>query len=137
MLRNEIDCVRRLNRAVTRETGALDESFLGRGRSLGAARVLCCIGAAGCDVAKIRSELGLDSGLMSRLLRALEAGGLIAVTPDAGDGRRRIARPTATVWPRSPNTSACRTTAPRRFSGGTDRAPAPRCSRPWSASPAC
>lgn len=94
MLRQEVDCVRRLNRAVTRETGALDGSFLGRGRPLGAARVLCRIGAAGCDVATIRAELGLDSGLTSRLLRGLEADGLIEVEADAGDGRRRVARPT-------------------------------------------
>jgi GNAT superfamily N-acetyltransferase len=39
--------------------------------------------------------LSLDSGLTSRLLRGLEAEGLIEVEPDAGDGRRRIARPTA------------------------------------------
>ncbi|MES2551264.1 MAG: PadR family transcriptional regulator, partial [Pseudomonadota bacterium] len=32
--------LRRFNRAVTREVGALDTSFLGRGRTLGAARVL-------------------------------------------------------------------------------------------------
>lgn len=94
MLRKEIDCVRRLNRAVTRETGALDESFLGRGRPLGAARVLCRIGAAGCDVMTIRAELGLDSGLASRLLRSLEGEGLIEVEPSAEDGRRRVARPT-------------------------------------------
>ena len=36
--------VRRFNRAVTSEVGALDTSFLGRGRPLGAARVLNAIG---------------------------------------------------------------------------------------------
>ncbi len=93
--RKALDAIRRLNRAVTRETGALDDSFLGRGRPLGAARVLCRIGTGGCDVATIRAELGLDSGLTSRLLRSLQAEGLIEVEPDAGDGRRRVARPTA------------------------------------------
>lgn len=91
----DIARVRRFNRAVTTEIGALDESFLGRGRPLGEARVLCRIGDEGCDVAAIRSDLGLDSGLTSRLLRSLEAQGLITVTRASNDARRRIARPTA------------------------------------------
>lgn len=95
MERAAIESVRRLNRAVTREAGALDESYLGRGRPLGAARVLCRIGPGGADVAALRADLALDSGLASRILRALEAEGLIVVVPDADDGRRRIARPTA------------------------------------------
>jgi ribosomal protein S18 acetylase RimI-like enzyme len=87
--------IRRFNRAVTREAGALDASFLGRGRPLGAARLLCAIGRDGRDIAAVRAELALDSGLTSRLLRGLEAEGLIALAPDPADRRRRIARPTA------------------------------------------
>lgn len=83
--------VRRFNRAVTRETGAMEESFLGRGRPLGAARVLWAIAQDGRDVADLRAELALDSGLMSRLLRGLEAEGLVTVTSDAVDRRRRRA----------------------------------------------
>lgn len=83
--------VRRFNRAVTRETGAMEESFLGRGRPLGAARVLWAISEDGRDVADLRAELALDSGLMSRLLRGLEAEGLVTVTSDAVDRRRRRA----------------------------------------------
>lgn len=83
--------IRRFNRAVTRETGAMEESFLGRGRPLGAARVLWAIGEAGRDVAEIRAELSLDSGLMSRLLRGLEAEGLAMVETDPADRRRRRA----------------------------------------------
>lgn len=86
--------IRRFNRAVTRETGALDASFLGRGRPLGAARTLCAIGREGRDIAAVRAELALDSGLMSRLLRTLEAEGLITLAPDPADRRRRIARTT-------------------------------------------
>jgi DNA-binding MarR family transcriptional regulator/GNAT superfamily N-acetyltransferase len=88
------DCVRRFRRfarAVTMEVGALDTSFLGRGRPLGAARVLNAIGMGRRDVAEIRDYLGLDSGLMSRLLRSLEAEGLIRATPDSDDVRRRVA----------------------------------------------
>lgn len=88
--------VRRFNRAVTREAGALDSSFLGRGRPLGAARVLNAIGQGRSDVADIRDYLDLNSGLMSRLLRALEDEGLIETVPHQDDARRRIAKLTKT-----------------------------------------
>jgi len=88
--------IRRFNRAVTRETGAMEDSFLGRGRPLGAARVLWAIAEGGRDVADIRAELSLDSGLMSRLLRGLEAEGLAVVETDPSDRRRRRAVLTAT-----------------------------------------
>lgn len=84
--------VRRFNRAVTVEVGALDTSFLGRGRPLGAARVLNAIGRGIGDVGDLRDELGLDSGLASRLLRGLEQEGLVETVPHAADGRRRVAR---------------------------------------------
>src|SRR5437868_7233335 len=84
--------VRRFNRAVTSAVGALDTSFLGRGRPLGAARVLNAIGHGRADVGDIREYLGLDSGLMSRLLRSLEDEGLIETTAHDDDARRRIAR---------------------------------------------
>ena len=83
--------LRRFNRAVTREVGALDDSYLGRGRPLGAARVLQLISAQGTDVAAIRAKLALDSGLLSRLLRALEAEHLIRLVTDPADRRRRTA----------------------------------------------
>lgn len=73
----------------------MDTSFLGRGRPLGAARVLNAIGHGRADVADIRAYLGLDSGLMSRLLRGLEDEGLIETVPSADDARRRVARLTA------------------------------------------
>ncbi len=84
--------LRRFNRAVTREVGALDTSFLGRGRPLGMARVLQLVQPEGTDLARIRDRLELDSGLMSRFLRALEREGLIATATDPADRRRRIAR---------------------------------------------
>ena len=87
--------LRRFNRAVTREVGALDTSFLGRGRPLGMARVLQLVRPEGTDVALIRDRLDLDSGLMSRFLRSLEREGLIETATDPTDRRRRIARLTA------------------------------------------
>ncbi|WP_257168891.1 bifunctional helix-turn-helix transcriptional regulator/GNAT family N-acetyltransferase [Bradyrhizobium sp. SRS-191] len=87
--------VRRFNRAVTSEVGALDTSFLGRGRTLGVARVLNAIGHGRSDVADLRDYLALDSGLMSRFLRSLEEEGLVTTKPHPDDARRRIARLTA------------------------------------------
>src|ERR1700761_3006363 len=84
------------NRAVTKEAGALDGSFLGRGRPLGSARVLNAIGQGRSDVADIRDYLDLDSGLMSRLLRGLEDEGLVETVPHQDDARRRIAKLTRT-----------------------------------------
>lgn len=89
---SDIARLRRFNRAVTREVGALDHSYLGRGRPLGAARVLQLVTEAGTDVARIRDRLALDSGLMSRLLRSLEEEGLVITATDPVDRRRRIAR---------------------------------------------
>ncbi|AMY71700.1 bifunctional helix-turn-helix transcriptional regulator/GNAT family N-acetyltransferase [Frigidibacter mobilis] len=81
--------IRRFQRAVTTEIGLLDASFLGRGRPLGPARVLNAIGGGRTELSEIRAYLGLDSGLMSRLLRSLEAENLIEVEPGPADSRRR------------------------------------------------
>ena len=93
---DDVARLRRFNRAVTREVGALDGSFLGRGRPLGVARVLHLATPDGTDVAEVRQRLGLDSGLLSRILRGLEAEGLIALETAAADRRRRIVRLTET-----------------------------------------
>ncbi len=91
-----IEQVRSFNRAVTLSTGALDDSYLGRGRPLGQARLLFEVGRdGGGDIASLRQRLGLDSGYASRLLRSLEAAGLIAIEKDARDKRRRLVRLTA------------------------------------------
>jgi DNA-binding MarR family transcriptional regulator/ribosomal protein S18 acetylase RimI-like enzyme len=84
--------VRSFNRAVTQRAGALDDAFLSRARPLGQARVLWEIGPDGSDVRALRSRLDLDSGYLSRLLRSLEASGLVTVEPSQADGRVRIAR---------------------------------------------
>jgi len=90
--------VRRFNRTVTQRAGALDDGFLARGRPLGQARVLWEIGPDGCDVRLLRARLDLDSGYLSRLLRALEDGGLITVEPSDADKRVRTARLTSPSW---------------------------------------
>ena len=83
--------VRRFNRTITQRVGALDDHFLALDRPLGQARVLWEIGD-GCDVRSLRSRLDLDSGYVSRLLRSLEADGLITVGPSETDRRVRTAR---------------------------------------------
>lgn len=88
-MQDSIAKLRRFHRAVTRQAGLLDDSFLGRGRPLGAARVLNAIGAGKTDLAALRAYLGLDSGLMSRLLRSLEQEALIQTLTDPNDSRRR------------------------------------------------
>lgn len=90
-----VDQVRRFNRVVTQRVGALNDRFLGLGRPLGEARVLWEIGTEGCEVRSLRSRLGLDSGHASRLLRALEADGLVELKPSASDRRIRVARLTS------------------------------------------
>src|SRR5688572_18673422 len=92
---DEVAIVRRFNRTVTQRIGVLNDAFLARGRPLGQARVLWEIGADGLDVRALRSRLDLDSGYLSRLLRSLEADGLVAVESHGTDGRVRTARLTA------------------------------------------
>ena len=84
--------VRRFNRTVTQRIGVLNENFLASDRSLGQNRLLWEIGFDGCDVRSLRARLDLDSGYVSRLLRALEVGRFVVVEPSPADGRIRIAR---------------------------------------------
>lgn len=87
--------VRAFNRTVAERIGALDDRFLGRGRPMGESRILWEIGSAGAEVRELRARLGLDSGYVSRVLRALERSGLVTVSASALDGRVRHARLTA------------------------------------------
>jgi DNA-binding MarR family transcriptional regulator/GNAT superfamily N-acetyltransferase len=90
-----VDTLRRFNRAWSQRVGALEDSFLGTGRSLGASRLLFEMGTEGAGVLDLRRRLGLDSGYLSRLLRGLEDEGLVEVRPDPADQRRRVVVPTA------------------------------------------
>ena len=87
--------VRRFNRRYTQRVGALETHYLARDRPLGEARVLWEISDDGRDVKELRQQLDLDSGYLSRLLRSLEAAGLVTVGPSPADGRVRTARLTA------------------------------------------
>lgn len=89
-MHDAIKRVRRFNRAVTAAVGALDDSFLGRGRPLGSARVINAIGQGRTDVAALREYLGVETSLMSRLLRGLEDEGLVETVVSTQDARRRV-----------------------------------------------
>lgn len=88
----QVAVVRRFNRVVTERVGALNDDYLARQRPLGSSRVLWEIGDSGHEVGALRSRLGLDSGYLSRLLRALESEGLATVAPSDADRRARVAR---------------------------------------------
>ncbi|WP_328580597.1 bifunctional helix-turn-helix transcriptional regulator/GNAT family N-acetyltransferase [Streptomyces sp. NBC_00370] len=85
----QIDQVRQFNRTVTERVGVLHDHYLGRDRPIGEARLLWEIGEEGQDVRQLRERLALDSGYVSRLLRSLEADGLVTVEPQARDARVR------------------------------------------------
>ena len=95
--------LRRFNRTWTQRIGALDESFLGTGRPLGASRLLFEVGPGGATVRHLRERLDLDSGYLTRLLRGLTDDGLVVVAPDPADRRRRLVTLTGkgrTAWGR-------------------------------------
>jgi DNA-binding MarR family transcriptional regulator len=84
-----VEQVRSFNRSMTERVGALNDHFLGRNHPLSEARLLWEIGADGASIRELRRRLGLDSGYISRLLRALEGQGLIEVKASPQDGRVR------------------------------------------------
>ncbi|WNM35864.1 helix-turn-helix domain-containing GNAT family N-acetyltransferase [Streptomyces sp. Li-HN-5-11] len=92
MDRTQIEQVRRFNRTVTERVGVLNDHYLGRDRPIGEARLLWEIGEEGQDVRRLRERLGLDSGYVSRLLRSLEADGLVIVEQQHRDRRVRTVR---------------------------------------------
>ena len=89
MRKHLVEQVRRFNRAVTLHVGALENSYLQRGRPLSEARLLHEVGRDGIDVRTLRERLKFDSGYVSRLLRSLEAQGLVQTAAHASDGRVR------------------------------------------------
>ena len=84
-----IDQVRRFNRFYTRTIGVLSESHLGGPHSLAELRVLYEIAhGERSTAAEIASELGLDAGYLSRILRRLERDGLVARRRSEEDARQ-------------------------------------------------
>ena len=90
-----IAAIRRFSRTVTQQFGALDSSYLGRKRPLAASRLLFEVGYQGAEIRDLRYRLALDSGYMARLLRTLEAEGLVAIDQSQKDARVRLVALTA------------------------------------------
>jgi DNA-binding MarR family transcriptional regulator/GNAT superfamily N-acetyltransferase len=96
MQTEQIERIRSFNRLVSQRIGALQDSYLSRGRPLGEARLIFETGPGeGRDVRILRRRLGLDAGYLSRLLRSLESQHLVEVVKAEADGRVRQARLTA------------------------------------------
>jgi DNA-binding MarR family transcriptional regulator/GNAT superfamily N-acetyltransferase len=88
-----LEAIRQFNRTVTRRLGILNQKYLGRDRPLVESRLLFEIGAHGAPIRALRERLGLDSGYLSRLLRALEHKGLATSSRQAGaDARAKFVR---------------------------------------------
>jgi DNA-binding MarR family transcriptional regulator len=85
----DVEQVRSFNRTVTERIGALQDTYLGRGRALGANRVLWEIGD-GTDLRALRARLSLDSGYLSRLVGTLQGEGLLEIVPGADKRVRAV-----------------------------------------------
>ena len=107
MDRQILDTVRRFNRIVTLRTGALDGSYLGRGRPLGLARLIFEIGPDGEDLLALRKRLNLDSGYISRQISKLAREGLVSIRQDENDRRRRRITLTPRGWQSPPPMTPC------------------------------
>ena len=124
-----IATIRSFNRTAVERIGALDGDFLGRKRPVGEARLLWEIGRDGADVRDLRARLGLDSGYLSRLLRALEDDGLVTVAA----GRRRRPRPAGDAdGARAARVGASSTGARTRFAASLLEPLGERQRRSWS-----
>jgi DNA-binding MarR family transcriptional regulator len=90
-----IDRIRSFNRFYTNIIGLLDQHFLDSSFSLTEGRVLFEIcNTEECSAKKIRENIVIDEGYLSRILDNFAKRGLIKKTPSANDGRLRVIVPT-------------------------------------------
>ena len=90
-----IDRIRSFNRFYTNMIGLLDQHFLDSPFSLTEGRVLYEIcNTEECSAKKIRENISIDEGYLSRILDRFAKRGLIKKTPSSTDGRLRIILPT-------------------------------------------
>jgi DNA-binding MarR family transcriptional regulator/ribosomal protein S18 acetylase RimI-like enzyme len=148
-IEGRIAAIREFSRFYTRRVGALRPGLLGSDLPLAEARLVYELAQAGpsCAAADLARGLGLDQGHLSRLLRRLEARGLVARDADPADARRarialtRAGRAAFARLDRAARDEAAEWLAPlaeaeqrrllaalaetRRLLGGTDAAAAP------------
>jgi DNA-binding MarR family transcriptional regulator/GNAT superfamily N-acetyltransferase len=85
-----VAAVRRFSRFYTRRIGVLQEGLLASPFSLAEGRVLYELAQRPAIAARdLARELGMDSGYLSRILRAFAARGLVLRTTSADDARER------------------------------------------------
>ena len=90
-----IDRIRSFNRFYTNIIGLLEQHFLDSAFSLTEGRVLYEIcNTEECSAKKIRENIVIDEGYLSRILASLVKRGLIKKTSSKTDGRLRIILPT-------------------------------------------
>lgn len=90
-----IDRIRSFNRFYTNIIGLLDQHLLDSPFSLTEGRVLYEIcNTEECSAKKIRENIVIDEGYLSRILDSFAKRGLIRKTPSSTDGRLRIVVPT-------------------------------------------
>lgn len=90
-----IDKIRSFNRFYTNIIGLLDQHFLDSPFSLTEGRILYEIcNTEDCSAKKIRENILIDEGYLSRILDAFVKGGLIKKTRSSEDGRLWLIAPT-------------------------------------------
>ncbi len=95
-LEQYIASVRKFNRFYTRELGLLSDNVLGSSFSLTEARVLFELAQSRSLTANaLAKDLGLDAGYLSRVIRRLEADGLLRRAKSRQDGRQLLLEVTA------------------------------------------
>ena len=96
-LETQTGAIRSFNRFWTNHMGVLDAGLLDTRFSLTEARVLFELGrTAETDMLRLRHELRIDPGYLSRIVKRFESGGLVEASSSPADGRRRVLRLTAT-----------------------------------------
>lgn len=89
-LATRIAAVRRFSRFYTRRIGVLHEGLHGSALSLTEARIVYELAQAETTASRLANGLGLDTGYLSRVLRALETSGLVERRPSETDGRQSL-----------------------------------------------
>lgn len=90
-LSRNIASVRAFTRFYTRIIGLLDEGLLKSPFSMTEARVIFELGQRDqTDLIRLRNELGIDSGYMTRIVGRLQSSGLITTRRSAADARHQV-----------------------------------------------